>query len=217
MSETRLLVSKSNTVTAFAPCDPLTTKAYRPSGVTATARAGKPTSIVSTTARDCGSIRVMLFPLAFAVKTAGIVVAFADVAALAPVAGVPVPTAVVPLVAAPLVAAEGVVAPVAPVVAAAEGEAPAAALAAAEGEAPAAVVAPAEGEADAADVPAAGVVPAAGEAVLLAGAPQATARTSARPIAPESLSLLRDLAFSSIGLGSSCLSLRLARTDFRAG
>jgi hypothetical protein len=55
----------------FAPDCPFTIKAYRPSGVTATARAGKPTSMVSRTVWVCGSISEMLFPLAFAVKTAG--------------------------------------------------------------------------------------------------------------------------------------------------
>lgn len=124
----------------------------------------------STTARVTGSIKVMLFPLVFAVKTAGMVDALA---------------AVVP---AALVLVEGV------------------AFAAVLGVVAAAEVAAADGEAATTDelaaglVAAAGVVPAAGEAVLLAGAPQATARTRAKPNAPDSLSRLRDLAFSSIGL-----------------
>lgn len=118
----------------------------------------------------------MLWPLAFATNTAGIVVAFAAVVELAPVL------------------ATGVAVPLAPV----------ALVATAEGDAAATVVAPAEGDAAAAGLADDGVVPEAGVAVLLAGAPQATARARAKPIAPNSLRRLRDRAFNSIGLGSSC-------------
>lgn len=68
---TLVFVIRSKTTTEFAPVAPSTTNAYRPSGVTTTARAGNPTSIVSSTACVFGSTKVMLLPLAFAVSTAG--------------------------------------------------------------------------------------------------------------------------------------------------
>jgi|SRR5579883_544840 len=49
ISATLLFVKRSRTTTLFAPDAPSTIKAYRPSGVTATDRAGKPTLIVSRT------------------------------------------------------------------------------------------------------------------------------------------------------------------------
>ncbi len=54
-----------------SPARPVTINAKRPSGVTATDRAGNPRLIVSMTLRVPGSIRVMLLPVAFAVNMAG--------------------------------------------------------------------------------------------------------------------------------------------------